>query len=585
MGVLPPSDSIRYKLKHADGALAAVFTNLKRTEAFDYQHLPLTTGFGDNLQQAPGVATNRRISAAGLELPLAFINAISTNEGGVVLIEARAATTAPLRLVVEKGGVEIAEISLNLKISAVEDMYRRLNFRDSNGQPPPGLLGNVSIRDEDLGLPTSMSEPTNFPDTQTNGKWFVMVVGSNVGGQKMRGWQSEVFKRMWWSGSKAKFIGVSWYGDPFDDSNDIVYNYHCAARNAFATAPALASALNALPGSKTVAGHSAAALIISSAVADHGLNASNTCLLNAAMARECYDGAGADHIVGMVPPGWQAYPSDLWASRWHLRFSGTGDARENLTWRNRFTNALNRSTVHNFYSSTEEVLGRFDGTLNASIIENLSAPGAFAWVIQEKAKGNKLDLLGLNLVKAGSDYGGWGFNFGDPISPSLPTWYKFNFFGARIKKEPEDIGPPVASLLTGSMQHPLFRSGWGTYNSADESQVVVNTDPAYNTGPSWIFDLYRPSTGSAIAADPLKHTQLLNEAIPCLSLAVGSNRTTVIQDLNYNMPSVHASASQWPNARGTDAGGVPVWHHSDMREVAYIYLYGFYDKLSSIANQ
>src|SRR5690606_13758274 len=140
----------------------------------------------------------------------------------------------PLVLSVEKSdGTVLTEVKLEIKISSVEDMYRRLNFRDSNGQPPPGLLGDLARRDNDPGLPTSMGEPANFPDSQTNGKWFVMVVGSNVGGQKMRGWQSEVFKRMWWSKSKARFVGVSWYGDAFDDNNDLVYNYHSSVRNAF----------------------------------------------------------------------------------------------------------------------------------------------------------------------------------------------------------------------------------------------------------------------------------------------------------------------------------------------------------------
>ena len=99
------------------------------------------------------------------------------------------------------------------------------------------------------------------------------------------------------------------------------------------------------------------------------------------------------------------------------------------------------------------------------------------------------------------------------------------------------------------------------------------------------------TTGSAIAADPYKRTQIINEAIPALSLAVGSNPlafSTLPSTKQYDMPADFTTAAQWPNIRGvnnTTGVAVPNWHHSDMREVAYFYLNRFYDKLSSLANQ
>ncbi len=593
--VLPPNtQNVIYKLKQAKSAVNFVYTNLTRAQAFDYlKSVDGLPGYGYPVtgESYARHALTIQVTAAGTPVVDRFLTRILNEpEKGVILIEGRQRTDQPLRLVVEKEGAEIAEVSLPLKISPVEDMYRRLNLRDRNGQPPAGLLGRASRRDQDAGLPTYMGEadesgPKGYPDTLTNGKWFVMVVGSNVGGAKMRGWQSEVFKRMYWSKSKARFVGVSWFGDPYSDGNDLVYDYHCAARNAFATAPALAAALNGLSGSKTVAGHSAAALIISSAVADHGLNATNICLLNAAMARECYDGAGVDNTTAMVPAPWQNYPPELWSSRWHERFAGTADARAKLTWRDRFANALNNSAVHNFYSSTEDVLGRFDGTVNESIAENLRAPGAFAWVIQEKAKGDKLDILGLDRVKAGSNYGGWGFNLNDPITSNLPKWYVPDTYnGFRQPKSAAAVGPTTTQMLIDIKIQPLFRTGWGAYFAANPAQELVDTSSEYYTGPSWIFELYGKNTGSALAADPVKRTQLLNEAIPALSLALGANRSERLPlARNHNMPDVFAD-SGWP--RPTDeATGLPRWHHSDMREVAYLYMRGFYDELSSIANQ
>ena len=49
-----------------------------------------------------------------------------------------------------------------------------------------------------------------------------------------------------------------------------------------------------------------------------------------------------------------------------------------------------------------------------------------------------------------------------------------------------------------------------------------------------------------------------------------------------------ADPAQWPSVRGvnnTTGVAVPNWHHSDMREVAYLYLARFYVKLSALTNQ
>ncbi len=597
--VLPTSSGFSYKLKHADGALRFVYTNLTRDTAFDYQRPPVgntlpTSGYGsldtiNPFSLPPENAVALPVTADGVSLNAVFLNYILTNNGGVILVEGIAPTTKPLVLSVEKSdGTVIAEVKLELSIGSVEDMYRRINLRDG-AEAPAGLAGDLSVRDQDKGLPSYMGEangsgPKSYPDSLTNGKWFVFVVGSNVGGQKMRGWQSEVFKRMYWSGSKARFVGVSWYGDPYSDGNDLVYDYHSAARNAFTTAPVLTAKLNALSGSKTIAGHSAACLIISSAIADHGLSVSNACLIDAAMSRESFDGGGADDITGMVPAVWREYPEGYWASHWHELFPST-DARSTLTWRNRFRSAA--GVVHNFYSSTEDVLGRFEGTVNGSILENLRAPGSFAWVIQEKAKGNKLNVLGLNLIHAGSDYGGWGFNLTDPLLDARdPKWY-FPFTNevgtpGRRAKAPGEIGSP--SIWSDALKRtPFFKTGWGRWDPNHPDQEVIDTN--YFDGPSWVYDLYRGTTGNAIAADPVKRSQLLNEAIPALSLAMGSNATSAFEERNYNLPSQYADAAHWPSARGANVGGVPNWHHSDMREVAYLYLYRFYDKLSSLSNQ
>jgi hypothetical protein len=581
-----------YKLKQAEGAVGIVWTKLTRAEAQTVQTHDWGNKFaayGINPVQLNASIEGAKVTgvtAFGIDLFALcpdFHPAVFSGNGGILLVEARAATTAPLVLTVEKNGVVVAQTELPLSIGPVEDMYRRINLRDG-ADAPTGLAGDLAVRNSDLGKPTSLSEPTNFPDSLTNGKWFVFVVGSNVGGQRMRGWQSEVFKRMYLSQSKARFVGVSWYGDPYSDGNDLVYDYHSAARNAFTTAPVLTAKLNALAGTKTIAGHSAAALIISSAVADHGLSVSSACLIDAAMSRESFDGSSADDITGMVPAAWRDYPASLWAAHWYEAFNGGTDARATLTWRNRFTGAA--GVVHNFYSSTEEVLARYDGTVNGSIIENMRAPGSFAWVIQEKAKGNKLNIL--SVVHAGSDYGGWGFNLKDPILDTDPVYWKWNSaYLARAVKRPGELGTMSDALLR---RQPLFEPGWGVV-AGIERMSPPNSDPANYIGPSWIFSLYGATAGNTIAADPVKRSQILNEAIPALSLAVGANPlafSTLPSTRQYNMPAEFATAAQWPSVRGvnnTTGVAVPNWHHSDMREVAYLYLARFYVKLSALTNQ
>jgi hypothetical protein len=155
----------------------------------------------------------------------------------------------------------------------------------------------------------------------------------------------------------------------------------------------------------------------------------------------------------------------------------------------------------------------------------------------------------------------------------------------RVTKTPDQIGSVTTQMLNDIKIQPLFKTGWGRYYYGNPSVELVDTDPTNYTGPSWVFDLYGVTTGNAIAADPVKRSQLLNEAIPALSLAVGSNSTTAFEERNYNLPSQYADAAHWPSVRGTNLAGEPNWHHSDMREVAYLYLYRFYDKLSSLANQ
>lgn len=185
-------------------------------------------------------------------------------------------------------------------------------------------------------------------------------------------------------------------------------------------------------------------------------------------------------------------------------------------------------------------------------------------------------------MKAGSDYMGWGFNLTDPADPADPIYYwaDGSLFGGC--KRARNSFVPDLSTTAGQDRYkrfPLFDMGVGPETGCSRWH-----DPTRDfRGPSWIYELFGASTGHAIAADPEKHTQLLNEAIPALSVALGSTTSTAMEELNYNMPEIYAE-SGWPRDIDPDVN-LPDWHHSDMREVAYLYMYKFYDKLGSIANQ
>ncbi len=366
--LLPPSNGYEYHLSQADSAVDFIYANLSSTNAFDY----LTNSTWWNTTQGKdmyGDFATAATESPGATLNTAFLNRIlADGNQNVILVEGVKATMQPLMLEIWHNGQKLAGVPLYLSIDGIEKMYRHINLHDGPEAPADAdLAGDLQVRNGDASLPTQMSEPINYPDSLYNQwffneRWFIFVVGSNVGGQNARGWESEVFKRMYWSGNKAKFVGVSWFGDPH--SGDFIFDYHAAVRNAFATAPMLTTNINALSGHKAIAGHSLGCGVIASAIADQGLVVDHACLFDAALAAECFDGDNAEDLPNMAHPAWVSstdpsqsyYPRQLWASDWYKLFLGTEDARQTLTWKNRFAKAINKTDMHSFYSSTEDVL-------------------------------------------------------------------------------------------------------------------------------------------------------------------------------------------------------------------------------------
>lgn len=169
MNILPPSASIKYKLKQAEGGLNFVYTSLTRATAFDYENAATaTTGYGPNADQAAAVATTRQITAAGVELPAAFLTRIKDQDQGVILLELRGMTSAPLRLVVEKDGVEVAELVANIATGEIkwESIY-------------------ADNPVEDFKVPSAYADYTTKPLKWLEGKRY-FVDGASAAAQSFR---------------------------------------------------------------------------------------------------------------------------------------------------------------------------------------------------------------------------------------------------------------------------------------------------------------------------------------------------------------------------------------------------------------
>jgi hypothetical protein len=410
---------------------------------------------------------------------------------------------------------------LPLKISPIKDMYRWVNLR--------GVRGGKETR------LTDTKEPSNMPDSVTNDKHFVFVHGANVNEDESTAWASEVFKRLFWAGSKAKFTMVSWHGN-VDALFGKIPNYWQDVTNAFMTSREFAAEIGKLkaPNDKIiVATHSLGNILVSSAIVDHKLVVDKYFMLNAAVPKEAYFEDEIDMTNSLVPNfqsavsywttiDWARYAPDLWASNWYNLFP-QGDDRRKLTWRNRFGNILN---AYNFYSPGEEVLDNPSATRAIPEVE-------LSWAYQEMHKGNLLLDRQLSLILPSQ--GGWGVN---PI------------YGEEKKLI---TGIPIKYLEPWT---PAQASGL-----LPETQKTVPFFKAFTeAGLTGIG-------GSSKAADYEIRAKALAEAIPALSFAAGRNPILGFEGRNKNM---YEFRTAWPQER-VSSKWESRWLHSDAKDVAYFF--------------
>lgn len=537
---LPPTDNIRYVLKQGDGAVNFVYTDLTPTNYMN---------FLQDTNEAEGLATSNAmlVTADGYVLDNNWVESIATNNEGIILVEGRTSTTNPLVLQVWEGsGIGsdpiswtptnmIGQTKLYLSLSGVEQMFRHKNLMlNPVDTAPPDRLTDASVPNE----------------PETIDKNFVFVHGYNVNTNQARGVEADVFKRMYWSGSQARFYGVTWEGADSQVLSEVTVNYQTNVVNAFNTAPSFAEFVASLTnGPVVVAAHSLGNMVVLDALDEYSAPISQYFMLDAAVPMEAIDPSTGTNIY-MIDSAWQDYSNRLYAANWYGLWTNT-DYRSLLAWNGRLTN-FNGAQVYNFYSSGEEVLREYptDPPTNlvdiavdqlVSLVEGDT--GEYTWAWQEKLKG----LMSVSGILS-STHGGWKFNT--------------NYDGLTVAQA----------------------------DALPDSELQTNAFFDF-TSPTFSSDSYleEPLLGDAYAEE--NRNRILSDAIPALSLPVGANpvpRLEPPENLTQNNFDMQSQLENgWPAGRPRLQFGNPAageWHHSDFHQVAYTFTYPLFNEIATLGN-
>ncbi|HRK14114.1 MAG TPA: hypothetical protein PK490_07475 [Prosthecobacter sp.] len=208
---------------------------------------------------------------------------------------------------------------------------------------------------------------------------------------------------------------------------------------------------------------------------------------------------------------------------------------------------MGETQIFNFYSSGEEVLDAHPQADDPDVlaIGNGTTPlgnpnplGRYAWALQEKLKGRTSNDWVL-----GSHSGGWGFSSAYSTNP--------NFL---MVPSPSQTAAITDAQLRAE---PFFRA---------KTFQTVDLDPALfgNQGTQYAHD---------------NRAMLLARAFPVRTLPIGANAVAALgSQSNFDMNQLFKSG--WPQSRRVE--GRDDWFHSDMREVAYTYIFKMFDKIVNL---
>jgi hypothetical protein len=114
LNALPPGVPVTVKLKQAEGALNFVYTNLP-LNASGVDLTTSTSGFGPAFIQPAASATTQQITAAGVPLSESFLDAIRNRGQGVILVEGRTPSAAPLIMEISGQGGLLLQIPVHMR--------------------------------------------------------------------------------------------------------------------------------------------------------------------------------------------------------------------------------------------------------------------------------------------------------------------------------------------------------------------------------------------------------------------------------------------------------------------------------------
>ncbi len=568
--VLPP-EKHTYKLRQADGALNfAESPDLIPDGDPDYDGAGAfwrSAFWAENYKNLPV----QRIPATGVSLSHSFLDQLK-NDRGILLLEYRQASEAPLDLEIWKGSQKLTTIALHAKIDAVEKMYRHVNLYEATGTQSNQL--------------DNTDEPENYPDDKTNHKAFVMIHGYSPRGNGpendniQRGFQSEIFRRLHQAGSKAKYLAVYW-----DSATGL--DYHRAVYQAFKTSPFVGPRLAFLAGSEITTGaHSLGNIVASNAICHEDFRSENYFLINAASPIEAYDpsqttdGDGTVMKTAMTEKEWKPYDERFHSPNWHARFPVT-DNRSKLKWKARFSNIKTYTTPFNFYSTGEDVVANpihDDANLWDIIWEGFvqnQGIGRYSWVSQEFIKG------GTSVAAAAfqRNHGGWqhigpygespghkGMGKGDPLHP-----------------------PGVYSLYTAAQSNQNLANGLYTdehlaqftlfkrFDSPAYDALYAPTNDANNNWPdyggfAW-QNPHTPAQGSELAGQKDTQWVILATAMPSVSFAAAANVVENMDEFNMN-----EHKNGWPDLQQRDENFQEDWQHGDFVSIGATYVREMYAK-------
>ena len=274
--------------------------------------------------------------------------------------------------------------------------------------------------------------------------------------------------------------------------------------------------------------HSLGNMVASSMIQDYDLQVSKFIMCNSAVPSEAYyePDDTSIRVAQLVHPEWENYPTNSWASNWHKLFKDDeNDDRRLLGWPGRFKD-VNQYAV-NFYSTGDEVLELKEDNDIYFWTGMTSGYRQYAWHHQELWKGRTYgEYLG------GTTWSGWN------IDESFIVLDKI---------------------------------------SVSTAQQMTDEDFKTNT----VFYCY-PSSMNSTNISLLVRAAHLTMGIPALAKPTGVTQlTSIVGDDNYDMnlnddEDGILKLNGWPTRSDWEE---PRWLHSDLKDIAYFYLYKFFENV------